>query len=614
MAIEIPLRAEVELGEGAKSLKQLKQEFKETQKELDGLQQGSERYVQTLKKLGKIKDDISDLNTEIKAFNPEGKVQALSSVIGGVASGFQAATGAAALFGSESGEVQKALLKVQAAMAFTEGIKGIVGLQDGFKVLWNIIKANPLSAVFAGLTAIAGVVAAIYTNMDRTSTATKELNKQLEKQKEITESLKRETQRQVELLTAQGASEKEIIETKKKLAEAQLLEIAISIKQHISKVRDIQDNDSITESIYNTQAAIYRKLGASQAAESFEKMAQASKVERAKEDLDAIKKESEDLKDLQNQIKVFAAQEVQIDKKKNEELAKQREESLKDQNKALEQALRDGQAIRSVIAEEERQAALQKELEQQALEDRETQRILDAQVARLESERIYNEASFAGQLANLELKKQAELNNTELTESEKLLIKQKYADEEGKLKSQQFQQELEGYQQLVLATKAITDIAFNYQLKQAQGNAKKEQEIRKKQFRVNKAFGIANSIIDGVQAVQKALNNPYPLNLILAIASGILATANTVKIAATKFDDGGGSSSAPSLNANIPDIGNAPAVNAPQNSSTLLNPDGTVQNNKLPPQPIVIKNNISETEITAKQRGVSDIEERATIK
>ena len=82
---------------------------------------------------------------EINAFaGADKKIGAVTNVIGGLASGFQAAQGAAALFGSENEDLQKTLLKVQSAMAFTEGIKGIAGLGDSFKALGNIIKANPL--------------------------------------------------------------------------------------------------------------------------------------------------------------------------------------------------------------------------------------------------------------------------------------------------------------------------------------------------------------------------------------------------------------------------------------------------------------------------------------
>ena len=122
---EIALSVSVDTGNGAKSLKSLKQEFKDAQKELDGLTVGTKEYVQQLAKLGKIRDEIGDLNQEINAFNPEGKVKAFGNVIGGLASGFQAAQGAAALFGGESKALEKTLLKVQAATAFAEGIKEI---------------------------------------------------------------------------------------------------------------------------------------------------------------------------------------------------------------------------------------------------------------------------------------------------------------------------------------------------------------------------------------------------------------------------------------------------------------------------------------------------------
>jgi len=164
MATEIALKATVELGEGAKSLKSLKEEFRNAQKELEGLTIGSEKYIQTLKKLGNTKDDINDLNTTIKAFNPEGKIGALSSTIGGVASGFQAATAATALFGSENKNLEKTLLKVQASMAFADGIKGVVAMGDAFKVLRLIILSNPIMLIGA---VIAGVGLALYALKDK---------------------------------------------------------------------------------------------------------------------------------------------------------------------------------------------------------------------------------------------------------------------------------------------------------------------------------------------------------------------------------------------------------------------------------------------------------------
>ena len=550
---EIIIDVKFETGEAAKSLKELKQEYKDQQKELSGLEAGSKKYVEQLQKLGAIKDQIGDLNAEIKAFNPEGKIQAFGNVVGGLASGFQAAQGAAALFGDESENVQKALLKVQAVMAFSEGIKGIVGLQDGFTVLWNIIKANPLAAVFTALSAIATAAVLIYDSIDRTSESTKALTKELAQQEEITKALTSQMNREIELLTAQGTSQTEIINLKEKLIKQQILELETAIKLHQSKVQEVLDNNSVYESMLSIQEALYRKLGFEQAADAIAKQIQVNKMERAQEDIDAIKKQKEELLDLQNKIKVFEAEKVQIAKNRNEQIK---------------------------ASDDEHEVKYIEKLSSGELKNLRVQNEIDTTNAIIAVDDSY----YSGKL-DKEMKHQAAMQT--LRENAALEA-----------------------QQLIAATQALTDLAFSHQLKQAQGNAKKEREIRKKQFQVNKAFGIANSVIDGVQAVQKALNNPYPLNIILAVASGIMATANTVKIASTKFDDGGagvsgdGGGGAVNLGAGA---GGVP-INAPSNASTQLNQDGTV-NSGIKDQKVYVV----ESEITDKQKSVVKIEQNAKI-
>ena len=132
---------DVNTGDSVKSLSDLRNEFKDIQKQLSGLRPGTEEYINALKKLGAVKDEIGDLKDEINAFaGADKKIGAVTNVIGGLASGFQAAQGAAALFGGESEDLQKTLVKVQSAMAFTEGIKGIAGLGDSFKSLDNFLR------------------------------------------------------------------------------------------------------------------------------------------------------------------------------------------------------------------------------------------------------------------------------------------------------------------------------------------------------------------------------------------------------------------------------------------------------------------------------------------
>lgn len=164
----------------------------------------------------------------------------------------------------------------------------------------------------------------------------------------------------------------------------------------------------------------------------------------------------------------------------------------------------------------------------------------------------------------------------------------------------------------VAVTKAITDMYFAQQLAGAKGNAEKEREIKKKQFNINKAFGIVNATIDGVQAVQKALDNPYPLNIVLAVLSGVMAAANVAQIASTKFDDSGGSSGGGggSIGSSVGSAASAapPSVPTPSNTVTQFDANGK---NETPT--VNVKAQVVETEMSEKQQRVSRMQKNATF-
>lgn len=210
-----------------------------------------------------------------------------------------------------------------------------------------------------------------------------------------------------------------------------------------------------------------------------------------------------------------------------------------------------------------------------------------------------------------------EYQNSSMAIESKANSDKEFAEAESLARRKEGYKQLQGSQleltkQTLQSAQALSDLYFGHQLKMAKGNADKEREIKKKQFNVNKAFGVANSIIDGVGAIQKALNNPYPLNIILAVLTGVLATANTIKIASSKFDDGGGSSGSAG------DIGggavSAPVIPQPNNTTTQLNPNGSPQgqNTNANQQPIIIKAEMSEVQATDTHKRIIKIKESAT--
>lgn len=86
----------------------------------------SAEYLKLAQDAGKLKDAIGDANQEIKNFSSDTSTfDGLIGVAQGLAGGFAVAQGAAALFDDESEELQKTLLRVNAAMAILQGLQQI---------------------------------------------------------------------------------------------------------------------------------------------------------------------------------------------------------------------------------------------------------------------------------------------------------------------------------------------------------------------------------------------------------------------------------------------------------------------------------------------------------
>lgn len=126
------------------SVKSLKAQLREAQNEVNALSDKfgatSREAVQAAKQAAILKDRIGDAKALTDAFNPDAKFRALTSSLSGVTGGFAAVQGGMALFGQESEDVQKTLLKVQSAMALSQGIQSVGESIDSFKQLGAVIK------------------------------------------------------------------------------------------------------------------------------------------------------------------------------------------------------------------------------------------------------------------------------------------------------------------------------------------------------------------------------------------------------------------------------------------------------------------------------------------
>jgi len=113
---------------GTESVKSLKAQIREATNEAIALAQKfgefSPEATKAAQRVAELKDQMEDFQQKVQALNPD-KFNRINTIAKGVANGFQAAQGAMALFGAESEDVQKALLKVQGAMALAQGLEGL---------------------------------------------------------------------------------------------------------------------------------------------------------------------------------------------------------------------------------------------------------------------------------------------------------------------------------------------------------------------------------------------------------------------------------------------------------------------------------------------------------
>jgi chromosome segregation ATPase len=122
----------------------LKKQLKEANQELHKIQEEfgdiSPAAIEAAKNVAKIKAQLKDAKEVSDLFNPEKKFQALTGAAHATATGLEAAGGAMALVGSEGADVEKTLLKVQAAMAFSGVLSEVADSGKEFKRLNAIIK------------------------------------------------------------------------------------------------------------------------------------------------------------------------------------------------------------------------------------------------------------------------------------------------------------------------------------------------------------------------------------------------------------------------------------------------------------------------------------------
>ena len=123
-----------QLREANQELLKVSQTFGETSREA----------VQAAKKVADLKDQMQFSKDLVDNFNPDQKFKALGAATQIAATATSGLISGMALFGDQSEDTEKALLKVQSAMAFSDAISGLSNLGDQWKTLKTVIGSSTI--------------------------------------------------------------------------------------------------------------------------------------------------------------------------------------------------------------------------------------------------------------------------------------------------------------------------------------------------------------------------------------------------------------------------------------------------------------------------------------
>jgi len=577
----------IELEVKSDSLGTLKSQLKAAQNEVNELAAKfgatSQEAVNAAKKAAELKDAIADAKALTDSFNPDGKFNALSASIGGALNGFQAFEGALGLVGVESEDLQKTLLKVQSAMALSQGVQGLLEAKDSFKQL-GAVAADALKGIRTGIAATGigllvvavGALVAYWDDIKEAisgvSAEQEALNaksqKDVDLQKEKLESL----DSQDNILKLQGLTEKQILQLKIKQTDEAIKAYEISIKNQEqtlkAQIQAEQRNKEILKGILQfilapinlllkTVDEIGAFLGKDWNLQDQVMDWTASLIfdpkEVEEEGMKAIAESKKALAELKNQQAGFKLEIQAIDK----QAADARRQAQKEENDKRVADEKEKNDKLKELAEEKAKFDLEQIELDEIRQEQAYQRKLDAAAKAAEEEKAMEDALRAERLA--------------AEQADEIRQEEAWArEQEGIAKLQELK-----YAAVLQGLTLISDLSEVF--------AKKGEKQAKRAFEIQKAASIAAAVITTYQSAVSAYQSqflplPDPTSPIRgAIAAGIAVAAglgNVAKIASQKFEGsgsisasatpsggGGGGGGGTVITPNFNLVGNAQATN-----------------------------------------------------
>jgi len=564
-------------GNAVESIGNVKKALKEANSELINAQSNfgdySQEAIAAAKRVAQLKDRISEARETADLFDPGKKFQAFAGAVNAVAGGFTAVQGALGVVGAESEDLQKSLLKVQSALALSQGLSTITDSAKDFQRLGTIIKTNVVTAfstlrgaiIATGIGALAIGIGLVAANFDKVKKAVLNLVPGLSQlgtffggiidkvtdfigvtsqAERALSSLEQSTKRgnegiesRIKLLTAQGGKEKEIYQLKQSQADNELN----ALRQRLSTTGKLTAEEQKRFRDLKTERDVL-------AAEE-QKRINDNLLENAKKGEDASKEAD-------------AKRKAEAEKRKAEE-EKLSEELLKTQQDRRKLLQEDNLISQEQIAKEKIAA------EEKAKEEQE----------KADNDRFARQKEILSTATNFTLQGIQEQQNAAKAISEIDRI-----ETENKLKELELQK-----QGAMAALDAVAGIIDQNSV-------------------AGKAIAVAKAIMSTYEGANKSLGAyPAPFGAIAAAATIAAGLANVKKIVSTNIPSVrgsgsvGGGASAPSISSGAP-----MAPPQPQAQTTTLDSQSINAIGAQVPKAYVV-----ESELTRTQKRIAEFRERA---
>jgi uncharacterized protein YunC (DUF1805 family) len=413
-----------------------------------------EEYKKLKARAGELDDTIKDVANDIS--NAGSDTRGIDNVVGSIsalAGGYSAVQGAAALFGEENEDLQKALLKVNAAMAFATGLQQVsnaltkqgsiarladavaTGTQTASQRLYTLVVGQSVGALKLFRIALASTgigllvigLGVLISKMSGASKATKNLKKDLEDLRAGTDAAREGIQQQGEitiaLLEQQGVKSSQLSKERltqlnnEQAAEQEGLNKLLAKRKELSsnfKKGDISDISARIKGIKEVETAI--DVSEKNIADL-----------RHQIQVDSIKQQTEENKE---RVKDIVKTGNDAAEKLREAAAKQRALDFEDYKAGIELKLLAAEKGSSEELDLQKQllrAKLQIDLEGEDLTINQRKLLIQQFFKdRIDLEKKFNKELVAAGIADEKNRLAAQLENLNLLEEDKLAVKISY--------------------------------------------------------------------------------------------------------------------------------------------------------------------------------------------